>query len=235
MSGTFTRAIKVFRDRALSPEALSRNLATIARDARDEAIRDGAAPARYETYVDGRRGASEDAVRPDGTIFYQFNRLGQAAIVALDAAVDLSPVDSGDFVLGWMVAVDGRPWRGDVMSIPAGSEVLIVNPLPYARKIETGAMLRMSVPPGILERVKQRVNARFPTLFAAVIYLRLPAVFGTSKYPTPYILRGRQRSVAVVHAARIRANRGKSVVTDRKDSRAGEQITYPALSITMRL
>lgn len=121
------------------------------------------------------------------------------------------------------------------MSIPPGSEVFIVNTLPYARKIETGAMLRMSVPPGILERVKQRVNARFPTLFASVTYLRLPATFGTSKHPTPYILRGRQRSVAVVHAAHIRANRGKSVVTDRKDSRAGEQVTYPALSISARL
>jgi hypothetical protein len=235
VSGTFLRTIQVFKDSTLSPQALSHRLAEIAREKRDELIGQGAAPATYETFVDGRRGATEETVKPDGTIFYQFNRLGQAAIYAMDAAVELSPVQSGDFVLGWTVAVDGRPWRGREMDIPANAEVLIVNPLPYARKIEVGAMLRMSVPPGILERVKGRVMARFPTLFAQVTHVHLPSVFGSSKYPTPYILRGRQRSVSVAHAARILAGGGRSVVTNRKDLRAGEQMTYPALSITMRL
>lgn len=235
MSGTFSRSVRAFADRTLSPAALSRHLATVAREARDELIREGSAPDSYETFVDGRRGAAEETVRPDGAIVYRFNLLGQAARLALDAAVRLSPRESGDFAAAWTVAVNGRLWTGDLADIPTDAEVMVVNPLPYARKIETGAMPRMSVPPGIVERVKLQVNRRFPTMQASVTYVHLPSIFGRPGYPTPYILRGRKRSFAVAHIARIRANGGRSVATNRKDSRAGEQITYPALSITARL
>lgn len=237
MSGTFSRSIRAFADRALSPAALSRHLATVARQARDELIREGSAPDSYETFVDGRRGAAEETVRPDGAIVYRFNLLGLAARLALDTAVRMSPRaphEGGDFANGWVVAVDGKPWIGALTDIPAGAEVMIVNTVPYARKIQVGAMPLMSVPPGIVERVRSRVRSRFPTLDAEVTFVRLPSSFGDARFPTPYILRGRQRSFAVAHIARIRANGGRSVVTNRKDSREGEQVTYPALIISTR-
>lgn len=235
MSGTFSRSIRAFIDESLSPAALSHELARIARTERDELIRTGEASPVYETFVDQRRGASEETVRPDGVIRYEFDQIGEAAEYGLDACRRLSPMESGVFRLAWVLSVNHRPWFGDVKDIPTGAEVLIVNPLPYARKIETGAMPKMSVEPGIVQRAAQRIKRQFPAISAFVTYVQLPPAFSIGEFHTPYILRGRQRSFAVAHEARIRASGGRSVATRRKDLMAGEQITYPAIELSARL
>lgn len=234
-ASTVARTISLFADRTLSPEALSRHLAVAARQARDDAIATGDAPASYETIVDGRHGVREEAVRPDGVIVYRFNLIGLAAMRALEAARALSPRDSGDYARAWMIAVNGKPWPEDaLLDIPAGAEVMLVNSLPYARKINVGAMPRMTVEPGILRRVRQRVRAAFQTIEAFETMVMLTNAFAFGTYQVPYVLRGRQRSFAVKHIAHIRANGGRSVATARKDLTRGQQMTYPALSIEVR-
>ena len=204
------RNIRLFRDQALSPVAQSARLAAVAIQVRDQAVRSGDAPPHWTTNVDGRQGAPESSVRPDGFILYKFNVLGLAAKAALQLCKERSPVRSGRYRDSWVVVVDGKPWTTDVADVPDGAEIMIVNPQPYARKIDTGAMKKMSVPPGIVEAVRQSVQRKFPTVNAARAFVVVPSGLLEN---APYILRRNGRA---------------------KDRTAGKAITYPALILTRR-
>jgi len=203
------RNIRLFRDQALSPAAQSAYLARVAINARDTAVRRGDAPPHWTTNVDGRQGAPESSVRPDGFILYRFNVMGLAAKAALQLCKERSPVRSGRYRDSWVVVVEGKPWSGDVADVPDGKQVMIVNPQPYARKIDTGAM-KMSVPPGIVEAVRQSIQRKFPTVNAARAFVTVPSGLLDN---APYILRRNGRA---------------------KDRAAGKAITYPALILTRR-
>ncbi|GBR07492.1 hypothetical protein [Gluconobacter frateurii] len=203
------RNIRLFRDQALSPAAQSAYLARVAINARDTAVRRGDAPPHWTTNVDGRQGAPESSVRPDGFILYKFNVMGLAAKAALQLCKERSPVRSGRYRDSWVVVVEGKPWTDDVADVPEGKEVMIVNPQPYARKIDTGAM-KMSVPPGIVEAVRQSIQRKFPTVNAARAFVTVPSGLLDN---APYILRRNGRA---------------------KDRTAGKAITYPALILTRR-
>lgn len=203
------RNIRLFRDQALSPAAQSAYLARVAINARDTAVRRGDAPPHWTTNVDGRQGAPESSVRPDGFILYRFNVMGLAAKTALQLCKERSPVRSGRYRDSWVVVVEGKPWAGDAADVPEGKDVMIVNPQPYARKIDTGAM-KMSVPPGIVEAVRQSIQRKFPTVNAARAFVTVPSGLLDN---APYILRRNGRA---------------------KDRTAGKAITYPALILTRR-
>ena len=206
------RNIRLFRDQALSLAAQSARLAAVAIKARDQAVRSGDAPPHWVTMVDGRQGAPETSVQPDGFILYKFNVMGLAAQAALQLCKDRSPVQSGRYRDSWMVVVDGRPWTEDVADIPEGVSVMIVNPQPYARKIDTGAMKNMSVPPGIVDAVRKLVQRKFPTVNAARAFVTIPSGLMEN---APYVLR---------------RSRGRS-----KSRSAGTAMTYPAMILTKRL
>lgn len=203
--------IRAFRDANLSPAALSAHLARIAREARDGAIRSGEAPAVYETIVDGRSGAIEETVRPDGVIRYLFNVLGLAVAHALTHAKALSPAGpSGDYRSAWMLAVNGSRYQGRIEDIPAGAEVTLVNSVPYARKLEVASGQGRSAS-RVLERVRQGTMRAFPVIRAERTFVNLTGAFRFGGYETPYRLRG-QRS----------GRRGRG------------EITYPAIILTVR-
>ncbi|MFT9291398.1 hypothetical protein [Gluconobacter oxydans] len=206
------RNIRLFRDQALSPAAQSARLAAVAIKARDQAVLSGDAPPHWVTIVDGRQGAPETSVQPDGFILYKFNVMGLAAQATLQLCKDRSPVRSGRYRDSWMVVVDGRPWAQDVADIPEGVSVMIVNPQPYARKIDTGAMKNMSVPPGIVDAVRKLVQRKFPTVNTARAFVTIPS--GLVKN-APYVLR---------------RSKGRS-----KSRAAGTSMTYPAMILTKRI
>jgi len=206
------RNIRLFRDQALSPAAQSARLAAVAIKARDQAVQSGDAPPHWVTIVDGRQGVPETDVRPDGFILYRFNVMGLAARAALQLCTERSPVRSGRYRDSWMVVIDGKPWTQDVTDIPDGASVMIVNPQPYARKIDTGAMKNMSVPPGIVDAVRKLVQRKFPTVNAARAFVSIPSGLMEN---APYILR---------------RSKGRS-----KSRAAGTALTYPAMILTKRL
>jgi hypothetical protein len=209
---TIARTVKLFVDRALSPAALSAQLAARARAERDRVVAAGQAPPAWRTFVDGREGANEDTVRQ--SILYQFNLLPQAIGFALGYCQGRSPVgDRGTYRRSWTVYIAGKKFDGDLSTIPAGSTVMISNPQPYARKIDAGGM-KMSVPPGIIEAARQVTQRAFPSMSVQRIFTNIAG--GTDKYgkPVPYILKGSSR---------------------RKDRQAGAEMTYPALLISGRL
>lgn len=237
----------------LEPAAIRLQLAAFARTERDRVVREqsgraGAEPA-VRTFVNGAEGRAEDQVVPPGPIVYLFDYAREIVAFALARAREESPVASGAYRDAWFVLADGAKAEPD--EIPPGAEVYVVNDRPYARKIHVGGA-QFSVPPGIVERVRQAVLKTYGNVVSAEIRF-IPLQGG-------YVLKGRQRSVARKYAARIRArinaggaasvdlnaleavqNRrsaafraGRSTLTARKDTRAGQQMTYPALLIRPR-
>jgi hypothetical protein len=208
----------------LEPEAAARRLAAYARECiADYTARNGFAPIR--TIVDGRVGASEDAVRcPGGKIVYEFDYWPEIIQYALSVARLRSPVSSGAYRDSWIVLVNDRDWDGG--AVPPGAEVIVVNDKPYARKIHVGAM-EMTLPPGIVEDIRQIVQRAYGRLIRAeVSFVQLRP---------GYILKGRQpvRFAKRTQIRRRRSHRdiiaGQTILATRPDTRAGEAMTYPAL------
>ncbi|MCA0032761.1 hypothetical protein [Mesorhizobium sp. B263B2A] len=115
-------------------------------------------PTSFKRVVDGRLGAPEEAVKPNGVIVYFYPRLEEVAQFAMETLYDLSPVLSGRYRNAHTLFVSG-------VAVPnlknyKGGEITISNPEPYARKIEVGAM-KMRVPPHVYERAVKIVRARF--------------------------------------------------------------------------
>lgn len=209
MSGsTFKRTTDVFLSRVLSPREQSAALARVAREGVAELIRSGRASPDYDRFVDGRAGADEETVRPDGTIVYRFVVLAEAAAFAMAFLLERSPERSGQYRRGFWFAVDGRPVSRASFSTqrldPGASEVIIYNREPYSRKIDVqlvgGQRFRVMVPPGIFDDAAKAVRRRFPTLQARRLH--------TVNFP------GMERA--------------------KTGTRAGRRLEYPALLITKR-
>lgn len=206
------RSVVLRVDQLVPPAVLSKLLATGARQVRDAAVASGDAPPSFRTFVDGREGANEDNVRPDGAILYRFSALGVAAEFAIAFCIGRSPVREGRYRASWFIAVDGRVWTGAIRDIPPGATVMITNHAPYHRKIDTGG--QVTVGRGIVEAARQAVLRRYPVLRVERQFVELPG---------GYVLKG--------HAARRLIARGKRA---RSGRRAGAVMTYPAVVISER-
>jgi hypothetical protein len=163
------------------------------------------------TFVDGRRDASEGSVKPFGVIRYEFRRMADVAVWALARCRELSPVQSGKYRAAWFVMAGGK--QVDPAAVAAADQITITNDQPYHRKLEVtvnsqrlhGGKKSIRVPPGIVEAVRQELLRKYPGISAEVSFLELAG--GYTLKPS-----GRRR---------------------RKDSRAGQAVTYPALVITI--
>lgn len=116
-------------------------------------------PSSFQRIVDGRLGAPEEAVKPNGVIVYRYPRLEEVAQFALETLYDLSPVKSGRYRESHTLFRNGVAVK-DLKGLRAGDEITISNPQPYSRKIEVGRM-KMRVPPHVYERAVKIVRARF--------------------------------------------------------------------------
>lgn len=108
-------------------------------------------------------------VKPFGKIeFIRRPQMAEAVLWALDALRKKSPVRSGRYVQSHMVLLNGAEITGDLratlFAVKETDRVQIVNPLPYAKKIEgrkgskkrgIGAVIGLSsqAPRGVYERV----------------------------------------------------------------------------------
>ncbi|MFT9359535.1 hypothetical protein [Acetobacter okinawensis] len=222
--------------RGTSAQAIHAAVAQKSRLIRDAAIQQGRASPVYVTKVDGRRDAAEETVQlTGGTITYVFSQLAQAANWALDECRKRSPVRSGAFRKSWAVLVDGKLWDAAPATIPMGTEVWIVNTMPYARKIEVGGQ-KIKVDPQIVEAVRQIVLRRFSGIRAQRAFKPLAGGRDARGGPVPYIL----KSAGVASGLSWTRKEGWSrkhaaYVSNRSDRQAGEQVLYPTLILTERI
>lgn len=198
----------------IAPENVARELAEFAKAELADAIGRGEGSPVYDRYVNGALGAPESAVVPPGPILYDFIWWQEIVALALQYLVERSPVRSGRYKRSWLVMVDGRP-APDPAGIPLDAEVIIVNDQPYSRKVDVGHM-KMSVPPHIIEDARQAVMRIFGNMLTA----RRTLV----ELPGGYVLKGRFHK-----GAGASARKGL-----RKDTQAGQPMTYPALVLAMR-
>jgi hypothetical protein len=175
--------INLWLDQTLSPRAQSQAFANFARakiDAGDEANRRvlGRIPPRTVT-VDGSRGASLEAVRPQGgSIIAEWELISDVLVWIGEALRDRSPHVSGDYQRAHTLFADGVeiPIGGQA---PIAEEYVFLNPLPYARKIEIGKTRSgrdfvLQVPNRIYERTAADAASRFGNLAKIKFTYRAP-------------------------------------------------------------
>ena len=193
-----------------APEIARREHIRIAREGL-ERVKSKSPDVPYRIIVDGKAAFSEEQVKPFGVIKYVFIRLPQITRFAILTAQDLSPVESGRYKKSWILIVDGKPFFS-LFDLPNNAkEIIVVNFQPYARKIHVrGARIRQ-VPPGIVEKVRQLTRRRFGS--QANLDMRFIELQGG------WVLR--RDYVQIRKSGRRRLH-----------TRAGREITYPALIIT---
>ncbi len=206
---TFRESIRVFVDRNLSPQAQSQRLAAYAKGWLGEAVRDGRFSPSHRRWVDGREGAIEEQVRPNGVILYRADQLASAVPFGLAFLQRRAPSDTGAYRRGFYVGVNGRfvpasQFRPEL--VPAGAEIVIGNVQPYSRKLDVqragGRRIKVSMPPDLFADAARAINREFGTvLVARRVY--------TMNFPGQYRLRrGRKagrpvESPAVVITPRV--------------------------------
>lgn len=106
-------------------------------------------PVSVVRHVDGVRDAPESAVKADGVIVYDYDRVDQVAVYVLDILRELSPFDSGDYVRSHVIMLNGTPIGSrdstradlrpaDLENFKPGDRITISNLMAYTRKIEIG-------------------------------------------------------------------------------------------------
>ncbi len=121
----------------LEPSQINATLAKFARTELAKAIAAGASP-QYDRYVNGRLGAVEESVVAPGPILYVFTNWALVINSALQELQKRSPRRSGRYVGSFVVIVGGRTVVTDYTKLRPDAEVVIFNPQPYTRKMETG-------------------------------------------------------------------------------------------------
>ena len=151
----------IFRE-DLSPAARSATLAEFARETLASAEETNAAALGHvpphTTSVDGREGAAEESVRPDGEIAYEFNILEDLFAWIGEQLVTHSPRKTGRFADSFLFFADGVeiPWD---QPAPPAERYTFINVQPYARKIERGESPQ--APDGVFQSVATLASRRF--------------------------------------------------------------------------
>lgn len=148
------RNIEVIVNAMLSPEAQSAKLAAFAREKLAEADQINNAAVGHvpphDTVVDGSAGASEDQVRPSGTISYKFLLVSDLFGWIADQLKEFSPKKSEAFEHSFVFFADNVE-TDPYGPVPLANEYVFQNTQPYVRKIERG--FSPQAPHGVFEAV----------------------------------------------------------------------------------
>ncbi len=137
-------------------------------------------------------------------IVFRYVYMNDIAQFALQTLRDLSPVGSGRdshpglYRDSHMLFIDGHNVDDATIWVP-GQQLAISNPVPYARRIEAGAM-NISVPPHVYERAAPIVAGRYGNS-VNVRFSYMPVRFGSIE------AYAQSRASAVSHRRRRKALR----------------------------
>lgn len=153
-------------------------------------------------------------------IVYRFFYMTQVVEFALETLRANSPVGSdrdphpGLYRDSHTVFLNGHVVQ-DVSAFKPGDQIHISNPVPYARKIESGRM-KLSVPNHVYETATQQVQARFGNT-ANVKFVFMPVRFGDNQ--------------AWANFTKLQRNKRKK---QNPKSRADWLVRQPAMQISAR-
>jgi hypothetical protein len=142
------------------------HLLKTARDGHAEIMRRQGNP-QFEAYANRPGNTNLESVVLPGPIVYKYSNLREMVQFALDELRKASPPGSGEYVRMHMLFVNGVPVDVLPVDIKPSDEIMIANPVAYARKLEIGKTksgrdFLVSVPNRIYERVvKNRLIPRY--------------------------------------------------------------------------
>ncbi|MFN4283515.1 MAG: hypothetical protein ACK4NA_12835 [Alphaproteobacteria bacterium] len=173
-----------------------------------------------------------DAVTLPGPIVYLYDYRREIVDVALGALLKASPVESGRYAMSHMLFVNDQPVEALPSRLDESDEIMIANPLPYARRLEIGKTKSgrdfvLRVPNRIYERVAKSVLIpRYRNLADIVFtYVTLPDAYVVKgKLPARYGINETRRSRSTLGEA----GTGKS---RKRNQKPGEPIRAPAIFI----
>lgn len=116
----------------------------------------------HETFVDGRKGAALETVRPDGTIVFEFDLVLDIFAWIYEQLVIHAPVLTGRFAESFVFTADGVPADPLAATVPQASEYVFTNSQPYTRKIERGQSPQ--APDGVFEGIAVLAARRFSNI-----------------------------------------------------------------------
>lgn len=220
----FERDLKV-ATAGLEPDEINRAVARFAREELRRVIATGQAGHQFQRYVNGVQGAVEESYRAPGAIIYEFTNWPIIIAATIDELVKRAPRKSGRYAGSFIVIADGKV-VSNYGSIDAANTISIVNYQPYTRKLDSSRTAARRHFLWAYHAIRQRFGQAFQVRNT---YLTLPAGIHPS---IPYILKGSGRLVAAAQNNRSSAFRaGRATLARRKDTEAGQPITYPAIII----
>lgn len=167
MSGSYIRQVEVFIANGASPEAAARALAKAAKEGTAELIASGRAPPRFTRYVDGKRDAAAESVKPGGVIVDVFDRMADVISLALGYLRQRAPTGGG-FRESFLLGLDGKMVRAaqfNPRTLGVVSEVYITNAEPWNRLVDVqmagGKPVRFSVPAEMYLDCAKAISRRF--------------------------------------------------------------------------
>jgi hypothetical protein len=150
------------RDKARAKEFLVRFAReNTARIVNEQQARAGVKPG-VDMYANQKGNSNLQSVVLPGPIISDFQYLGEIILVTLGALRAASPVRSGAYRDGHQIFINGAPVATLPNPLPPGSEIMISNTVPYARRIEIGKTAAgrafvIQVPNRIYERVAKNI------------------------------------------------------------------------------
>lgn len=177
----------------------------------------------FEVYANRPGNTNIDSVVLPGPIVYKYSNVRALVEFALDELRKASPVISGDYARSHMLFVNGIAVDVLPETVKPSDEIMIANPVPYARKLEigktkTGRDFVVQVPNRIYERVTKNVL--------------LPRYRNVAKITFGYVTVPEAYRYKKNNAARSRVN-GRWYVNpkQRKDRARGAVVQSPAIFI----
>jgi hypothetical protein len=155
---------------------------------------------KWEGFGDTKGRPVEQAQR---LIVYKYRYDLEVIRLVLKALQDASPVDSGRYKKGHQLYLDGRPVPLNT-PIRRGQEIMIANPLVYARRLEVGKTTSgrdflVSKPNRIYERVSRQFGERYRNA--------VKLTFGYVTMPQAYIIKGKLPSHYSIGMGKLRKRR----------------------------
>lgn len=148
----------------------------------------------FEAYANRPGNRDLNSVVLPGPVVYNYSNIRQLVEFALDELRKASPVDSGDYARSHTLYVNGIAVDALPADVKATDEIMIANPIAYARRLEIGKTTAgrdfvVQVANRIYERVaKQKVIPRYRNVAKVTFgYINAPDAYVTkAKLPSHY-------------------------------------------------
>jgi hypothetical protein len=176
------RELKLALRQDMGPEAMARELAAFSRQNLADYLQTLRIAPGWETFVNGRRGLSEDQVKAPGPVVYLFSYWPEVlnfALAFLRGRSPTGPAEGKPYKESFFVMAGGREKHPRQWStIAPDEEVTITNSAPYSRKLDVGLMgakpIKLSVPPGIMEAGAAAIRSQYGGLLEAKRVYNVP-------------------------------------------------------------